>query len=135
MLRCPSRRTGLQDLYALDEVFAENWQIVNGFARLVSDFLTGRDAMVIVNMFLSYFVKRRERMNIKPDLMQKVLEKGESVEWAAQPEPFETIDDHNRSFVIARIIITLAICGGLMAGYCAIQAGKGEAPGAASARH
>ena len=38
-------------------------------------------------------------MTINSEALQAILDKGESVEWAAKAEPFKAVDEHNKSSV------------------------------------
>ena len=45
--------------------------------------------------------------NIDIDSIRPLLEKGETVEWAAKAEPFETVNKYNKSAFTMRVIISL----------------------------
>ena len=66
-------------------------------------------------------------MNLKPEILQKILDSGESVEWAGRPEPFKAIDSHNRMSVIIRSIVTIVIAALLIVGYF-VMVKKTESP-------
>lgn len=66
-------------------------------------------------------------MNLKPEILQKILDSGESVEWAGRPEPFKAVDSHNRMSVIIRCIVTIVIAALLIVGYF-VMVKKSESP-------
>ena len=64
-------------------------------------------------------------MIINSDALQKILDKGESVEWAGRPEPFQAVDSHNKKAVILRCVISIAIAAAILILYIVLANQKG----------